>query len=69
MADFITTTEAARRLGVTRQTMATYVRSGRVRGVKLGKEWRIPLQEFERLMQAPPAPRGVLILRCWAKDQ
>jgi excisionase family DNA binding protein len=56
MADFITTTEAARRLGVTRQTMATYVRSGRVRGVKLGKEWRIPLQEFERLMQTPPAP-------------
>lgn len=55
MADFITTTEAARRLGVTRQTMATYVRSGRIRGVKLGKEWRIPLQEFERLMQAPPA--------------
>ena len=50
MADFITTTEAARRLGVTRQTMATYVRSGRVRGVKLGKEWRIPLQEFERLI-------------------
>jgi len=56
MADFITTTEAARRLGVTRQTMATYMRSGRVRGVKLGKGWRIPLQEFERLMQAPPAP-------------
>jgi excisionase family DNA binding protein len=56
MADFITTTEAARRLGVTRQTMALYVRSGRVRGVKLGKEWRIPLQEFERLLQAPPAP-------------
>jgi excisionase family DNA binding protein len=56
MADFISTTEAARRLGVTRQTMATYVRSERVRGVKLGKEWRIPLQEFEQLMQAPPAP-------------
>ena len=50
MADFITTTEAARRLGVTRQTMTTDVRSEQVRGVKLGKEWRIPLQKYERLI-------------------
>ena len=56
MAEFITTAEAAKRLGVTRQTMGTYLRSGRVRGIKLGKDWRIPVQEFERLMQAPPAP-------------
>jgi excisionase family DNA binding protein len=56
MADFITTAEAARRLGVSRQTMATYLRSGRVRGIKLGKDWRIPVHEFERLLQAPPAP-------------
>ena len=56
MAEFITTAEAARRLGVTRQTMATYLRSGRVRGIKLGKDWRIPVQEFERLLQAPLAP-------------
>jgi excisionase family DNA binding protein len=55
MADFITTAEAARRFGVSRQTMATYLRTGRVRGIKLGKDWRIPVQEFERLMQAPPA--------------
>jgi excisionase family DNA binding protein len=56
MADFITTAEAARRLGITRQTMTTYLRTGRVRGIKLGKDWRIPKQEFERLMQAPPVP-------------
>jgi excisionase family DNA binding protein len=53
MTDFITTAEAARRLGVTRQTMATYLRTGRVRGIKLGKDWRIPVQEFERLMHMP----------------
>jgi excisionase family DNA binding protein len=56
MAEFITTAEAARRLGVSRQTMATYLRTGRVRGIKLGKDWRIPVGEFERLLQAPPAP-------------
>ena len=56
MAEFITTAEAAKRLGVTRQTMGAYLRSGRVRGIKLGKDWRIPVQEFERLMQSPPVP-------------
>jgi excisionase family DNA binding protein len=54
MAEFMTTAEAAKRLGVTRQTMGAYLRSGRVRGIKLGKDWRIPVQEFERLMQEPP---------------
>jgi excisionase family DNA binding protein len=54
MADFITVPEAARRLGVTRQTMALYMRQGKLRGVKLGKEWRIPRQEFERLLAGTP---------------
>jgi excisionase family DNA binding protein len=54
MADFITTTEAADRLGITRQTLSLYLRQGKLRGVKLGKEWRIPRQEFERLLAGPP---------------
>jgi excisionase family DNA binding protein len=58
MAEFMTTAEAARRLGVSRQTMATYLRTGRVQGIKLGKDWRIPVQEFERLMHASPEPEG-----------
>jgi excisionase family DNA binding protein len=56
MTDFITTTEAAARLGTTRQTIGLYLRTGRLRGIKLGKEWRIPREEFNRLLQAPPAP-------------
>jgi excisionase family DNA binding protein len=54
MTDFISTREAARRLGITRQTIALYLREGRLHGVKLGKEWRIPRQEFERLLAAAP---------------
>jgi excisionase family DNA binding protein len=59
MADFITTTEAADRLGITRQTLSLYLRQGKLRGVKLGKEWRIPRQEFERLLagNAPAVER------------
>jgi excisionase family DNA binding protein len=54
MADFITTTEAAERLGITRQTLSLYLRQGKLRAVKLGKEWRIPRHEFERLLAGGP---------------
>jgi excisionase family DNA binding protein len=56
MSDFITTAEASERLGITRQTLGLYLRTGRMRGIKLGKEWRIPRDEFDRLLQARPGP-------------
>jgi excisionase family DNA binding protein len=58
MTDFITTIEASERLGITRQTLGLYLRTGRLRGIKLGKEWRIPRDEFDRLLQARPTPDG-----------
>jgi excisionase family DNA binding protein len=58
MTDFITTTEAADRLGITRQTLSLYLRQGKLRGVKLGKEWRIPRQEFDRLLAGAPVAEG-----------
>jgi excisionase family DNA binding protein len=51
--DFITTTEAAQRLGITRQTLSLYLRQGKLRGVKFGKEWRIPRNELDRLLATP----------------
>jgi excisionase family DNA binding protein len=54
ITDFITTTEAAKRLGTTRQTLAGWLRSGRVRGIKIGKEWRIHREDFERLLAGGP---------------
>jgi excisionase family DNA binding protein len=58
MTDFMSTTEAARRLGTTRQTIALYLRRGRVRGIKLGKEWRIHREDFERLLAGTPPVEG-----------
>jgi excisionase family DNA binding protein len=57
MTEFISTTEAAERLNTTRQTIALYLRKGRLRGFKLGKDWRINREDFERLLagQAPVA--------------
>jgi excisionase family DNA binding protein len=53
-ADFITTTEAAHRLGTTRQTIAALLRSGKLRGIRIGKKWRINREDFERLLAGPP---------------
>jgi excisionase family DNA binding protein len=55
MTDFMTTTEAAERLGTTRQTIALYIRQGKIPAVRFGKEYRIPRVAFEGLLQAPPA--------------
>jgi excisionase family DNA binding protein len=55
--EFLTTTEAAARLGTTRQTVALYIRQRKIPAIKLGKAYRIPRQEFERLLQAPPPER------------
>jgi excisionase family DNA binding protein len=56
--EFITTNEAAERLGTTRQTIALYIRQHKIPAIRFGKEYRIPRAEFERLLQAPPTPEG-----------
>jgi excisionase family DNA binding protein len=58
MMDFMTTTEAAERLGITRQTIALYIRQGKIPAVRFGKEYRILRETFERLLQAPLTPEG-----------
>ena len=50
MAEFITTAEAATRLGTTAQTIGAYLRKGKLQGFKLGKDWRIYREDFERLL-------------------
>ncbi len=59
MTDFMSTTEAAERLGTTPQTIGLYLRTGRLRGFKLGKTWRINREDFERLLagNAPAVER------------
>lgn len=42
MNNFLTVEEAAARLRVAPFTMRKYLREGRVRGVRIGRAWRIP---------------------------
>jgi excisionase family DNA binding protein len=46
---FYNTEEAARLLGVNVQTMRRYLREGKIRSIRLGRDWRISQAAFEEL--------------------
>ncbi len=52
----LTVSEAARRAGVPRSTMAYWVVHGLVQGLRIGRFWAIPEREVERV-QAQGRPR------------
>lgn len=53
MSEFLTVGEAAGVLHVDIQTIRSWLRNGTLRGVKLGKLWRVPAMELERLGAGP----------------
>jgi len=50
-----TTKQVAERLGVDTKTVLRYLRSGRLKGSKLAKDWRIPASSVDRLLTNEPA--------------
>jgi excisionase family DNA binding protein len=55
--EILTVEEAAARLKVEANTVRRMLKSGRLRGRKLGKAWRIPESELQRVVGlAPDAP-------------
>lgn len=47
MEKLLTTQEVADHLGLTQRTIYTYIQSGSLRAVKVGREWRIKETELE----------------------
>jgi excisionase family DNA binding protein len=47
MEKLLTTQEIADYLGLTQRTIYTYIQSGSLRAVKVGREWRIKESELE----------------------
>ena len=45
------TGEAAKRLGVTRMTVLRWIRAGKIRAYKIGREYRIPESEIKRILE------------------
>ena len=52
-ADYATPRQVALAAGVHPATAYDWLAAGIIRGVKLGKCWRIPLSEVERLSRVP----------------
>lgn len=43
--------EVTAALGITRVTIYSYIKAGKVKAVKIGSQWRIPQEEFTRLLE------------------
>lgn len=51
MREYMTPYEAAEIFGVTFRTIYNWVRSGKLRAVKIGKQWRIPKAAVDALLE------------------
>ncbi|WP_404381704.1 helix-turn-helix domain-containing protein [Caenispirillum salinarum] len=50
-AEFLTTADVAKRLGVTDRTVRNWINEQRVHAIKIGaREWRIPIWALERFL-------------------
>lgn len=60
MITYLNRTEAAVRLGVTKQTVSTYVARRWLHGVKLARRWKISTESVEHLLHTgtPTHMRG-----------
>lgn len=56
MLNVMTAKEAAKRLHVTDQTVWKYIKGGKLRGRKVGRQYLIPIEQVEALME-PEEPQ------------
>lgn len=58
--EYITTSQAAERSGLTNQHLARLLRTGKLEGFQLSREWVIYTDSLERFLASPrkPGPKG-----------
>lgn len=49
-SEFLTVSQIAKRLSMSPQTVRTWIEDGMLRGIRVRKVWRVPRQDFERLL-------------------
>jgi len=59
MDDLLTTRQVQDRLKVDRITVYRMLQDGRLKGVKIGQQWRFATREVERLLGGAPAEETV----------
>ncbi|WP_394356123.1 IS607 family transposase [Thermococcus stetteri] len=63
------TGEVAKRLGVSAMTIRRWVKSGKIKAHKIGKEYRIPESEVLRLLEGKLLDKVVIYARVSSRDQ
>jgi excisionase family DNA binding protein len=53
MRDLMTVKEVAEELKVKEATVTEWLRTGRLRGVKAGRQWRVPADAVEEFLKRP----------------
>ncbi|ADI32308.1 IS607 family transposase [Staphylothermus hellenicus] len=63
------TGKVARLLGVSKVTVIRWIRNGRIKAVRLGKEYRIPEDEVRRLLKGKTTNTAIIYARVSSSDQ
>jgi len=63
------TGEAAKRLGVTRMTVLRWIKAGKIKAYKVGREHRIPESEIKRILEGKVPDEVVIYARVSSRDQ
>jgi excisionase family DNA binding protein len=58
MNDFLTSRQVQEILKVDRITIYRMVQDGRLKGIKIGQQWRFPYHEIERILGYNPVPKA-----------
>lgn len=58
MAAYLTTTEAASRLGISRQRLAVLIRDGRIGSVRFGRVHQVRASDLAKVTKLKPGRKG-----------
>ena len=63
------TGEVARRLGISKMTVLRWIKSGKLKAYRIGKEYRVPESEVLRLLEGKIPDKVVIYARVSSRDQ
>ncbi|HIP74955.1 MAG TPA: helix-turn-helix domain-containing protein, partial [Thermococcus paralvinellae] len=63
------TGEVARRLGISKMTVLRWIKSGKLKAYRIGKEYRVPESEVLRLLEGKIPDKVVIYARISSRDQ
>ena len=64
----LTPDEAAERLSVSPKGVKNWLRQGKLRGLKVGRLWRISESDLSAFLSASQAPSDVAVERAWLES-